>query len=223
MINIKEQQDLLNNIAKELKERIIVYAVGGTAMMFHGIKDTTKDIDLVFNDDKDRAYFEEAAISLGYKKFDSVIVYGAEKENQPIILSRGKVNSERIDLFSYNVISFFFSENMKRRAENTVEFGEKLILKIADIHDLILMKCATDRIKDAEDVKTIVETQQIIWRTTVEEAKHQMTIGKDHAIFELGNFLEKLKRELKLNIPKEILDELYDLLIEETEEKKKNY
>jgi len=223
MINIKEQQDLLNNIAKELKKKIIVYAVGGTAMMFHGIKDTTKDIDIVFNNEKDRIYFEEAAISLGYKKFDSVIVYGAEKDNQPIMLSRGKDNYERIDLFSYNVISFFFSENMRKRAENTIEFGEKLILKIADVHDLILMKCATDRVKDAEDVKAIVETQHIIWRTIIEEAKHQMTIGKTHAIFELGNFLDKLKQELKLDIPKEVLDELYNLLIKETEEKKKNY
>ena len=139
------------------------------------------------------------------------------------MLSRGKENSERIDLFNYNVISFFFSENMKKRAENTLEFGEKLILKIADVHDLILMKCATDRVKDAEDVKAIVETQQIIWKTIIEEAKHQMIIGKTHAIFELGNFLDKLKQELKLDIPKEVLDELYNLLIEATEEKKKNY
>ncbi len=192
-------------------------------MMFHGIKDTTKDIDLVFDNEKDRTCFEEAAISLGYKKFDSVIVYGAEKENQPIMLSRGKDNSERIDLFNYNVISFFFSENMKKRAENTIELGENLILKIADVHDLILMKCATDRVKDAEDVKTIVETQQIIWKTIIKEAKHQTTIGKTHAIFELGNFLDKLKQELKLDIPKEVIDELYNLLIEETEGKKKNY
>jgi len=223
MINIDEQQDLLNNIAKELKKELVVYVVGGTAMMFHGIKDTTKDIDLVFDNEKDRTYFEEAAISLGYKKFDPMIVYGTEKENQPIMLSRGKENSERIDLFSHSVISFFFSENMKKRAENTVRFGEKLVLKIADVHDLILMKCATDRIRDAEDVKMIVETQQITWRTVIEEAKHQMTIGKTHAIFELGNFLDKLKQELKLDIPKEVLDELYNLLIEETKRKKKNY
>ena len=223
MINISEQQDLLNNIAKKLKKELVVYAVGGTAMMFHGIKDATKDIDLVFDNEKDIAYFEEAAASLGYKKFDSVIVYGAEKENRPIMLTRGKENSERIDLFNHNVISFFFSENMKKRAKNTIEFGEKLVLKIADAHDLILMKCATDRIRDAEDVKTIVETQQITWKTVIEEAKHQMTIGKTHAIFELGNFLDKLKQELKLDIPKEVLDELYNLLIEETEEKKKNY
>jgi len=221
MINIREQQDLLNNIAQVLERKIVAYAIGGTAMMFHGIKDTTKDIDLVFESENNRSHFLEAAISLGYKKFDSVIVYGAEKENQPIMLSRTK-NSERIDLFNYDVISFSFSENMKKRAENIIEFGENLIVKIADVHDLILMKCATDRLKDSEDVKAIIETQQISWSIVIEEAKHQMTIGRTHAIFELGNFLDRLKQDLKLDIPKEILDELYDLLIEEAEDKKRN-
>ncbi len=223
MINIKEQQDLLNNIAKELKKELVVYAVGGTAMMFHGIKDTTKDIDLVFDDEKSRKHFKDSAISLGYKEFDSVIVYGAEKENQPIMLTRGKGEAERFDLFNHNVISFFFSETMKKRAENIVEFGGKLVLKIADVHDLILMKCATDRQKDVEDVKTIVETQKIDWGIVISEAKHQVILGKHLAFLELGDFLDKLKNELKVNIPKEVLDELYNLLIKEIEKKKNSH
>ena len=64
MINVDEQQDLLQNIAKKLKRNITVYAVGGTAMMFHGIKDTTKDIDLVFDNEKDMKEFEDAAFAL---------------------------------------------------------------------------------------------------------------------------------------------------------------
>ena len=220
MINVKEQEDLLNNIAKQLKQEITVYAVGGTAMMFHGIKDTTKDIDLVFNNEKDRKLFEEAAKSLGYKEFDSVVVYGTENKNLPIMLARGKEEAERFDLFNYEVISFFFSENMKKRAENTIEFERNLILKIADVHDLILMKCATDRQKDAEDVKTIIETQKINWKIVIEESKHQVILGKKSAIFELGEFLEKLKEELKVDIPKEPINELFDLIIKNAKEKK---
>ena len=218
MIDVNEQQDLLQNIAKKLKREITVYAVGGTAMMFHGMKDATKDIDLVFNDEKERKIFEKAAKSLGYKEFDSIVVYGTKKENQPIMLARG--DAERFDLFNYHVISFFFSDNMKKRAENTIEFGEKLTLKIADVHDLILMKCATNRQKDAEDVQTIIETQKIDWRIIIEEAKHQVTLGKSTAIFELGEFLEKLKEELKVDIPKEVINELFDLVIEQAKEKK---
>lgn len=221
MISVNEQQDLLLAIAKKLKKKIVVYAVGGTAMMFHGLKDATKDIDLVFDNEGDRKVFEKEARSLGYKEFDSVIVYGAEKENQPVMLARGKGEAERFDLFNYNVISFFFSENMKKRAENTFEFGQNLILKIADIHDLILMKCATNRQKDAEDVQTIInDSQKIDWNEIIEEAKHQVTLGKSRAIWDLGDFLERLKEEIKVNIPKEVINELFNLVQKQAEEKK---
>ena len=162
MITTDKQQSLLLNLSRKLTKRITVYAVGGTAMMFHGLKDTTKDIDLVFRNEEDRKEFEEAAKQIGYSKLDSIEVYGAEKENRPIML--GMADAERFNLFNYHVISFFFSENMQRRAENTYEFGDKLVLKIADIHDLIIMKCATDRQRDAEDVKTIIEMNKINWR-----------------------------------------------------------
>jgi len=48
MITLEEQQKLFLNVSKKLKKQIIVYAVGGTAMTFLGLKDTTLDIDLVF-------------------------------------------------------------------------------------------------------------------------------------------------------------------------------
>jgi hypothetical protein len=221
MINVTEQQELLLNLAKKLKKKITVYAVGGTAMMFQGMKDTTKDIDLVFSNEEDRIIFEEAAKEIGYTKMDSVIVYGAEKQNQPIMLTRQKGKAERFDLFLNHVISFFFSENMQSRAQNIYEFGDKLVLKIADVHDLIMMKCATDRQRDAEDVKTIIEKQRIDWKIVVEEAKHQVKLGKSTTIMELGAFLEKLRNELKVNIPEAILDELNDILIKQIKEKKK--
>jgi predicted nucleotidyltransferase len=220
MINVTEQQDLLLNLAKKLKKKITAYAVGGTAMMFQGMKDATKDIDLVFTNEEDRIIFEEAAKGTGYTKMSSVIVYGAEKQNQPIMLTRQKGKAERFDLFLNHVISFTFSENMQSRAKNTYEFGDKLVLKIADAHDLIILKCATDRQRDAEDVKTIIEKQRVDWKIVVEEAKHQVKLGKSTAIMELGAFLEKLRNELKVNIPEAIIDELNGILIKQIKEKK---
>ncbi len=220
MINANEQQELLLSIAKKLRKQIVVYAVGGTAMMFHGIKDATKDIDLVFNDENDRQVFKEAALSLGYKEMDSVVVYGAEKKNQPIMLSRQKGGAERFDLFNYEVISFFFSKHMQDRSASTYEYNSKLILKIADVHDLIMMKCATDRQKDAEDVQNIVGTQKIDWKIVIEEAKHQVELGKNGAIFELGEFLEKLKNQLKVNIPQEVLNEIFEIVSKTAQDKK---
>lgn len=217
MITIDEQQKLFLNIARILNKKITTYAVGGTAMMFLGIKDSTLDIDLVFENENDKDIFKEAIKSLGYREIDAIKVYGARR-NQPEML---KLNDERFDLFVVNVIDFVFSENMQRRAESIHQFGENLIIKIADTHDIILMKCATDRLKDKDDTRKIINLGKIKWELLVEEAKKQIELGKDKAAFELGYFLEELKNKMNVEIPQEILDELFEIVKKQVEEKQK--
>ena len=217
MITIDEQQKLFLNIARILNKKVTTYAVGGTAMMFLGIKDSTLDIDLVFENEKDKDTFKKAIKSLGYGEIDAIKVYGARR-NQPEML---KLNDGRFDLFVVNVIDFVFSENMQKRAESIHQFGENLILKIADPHDIILMKCATDRLKDKDDARKIIDLGKIKWELLVEEAKKQIELGKDKAAFELGCFLEDLKREMKVDIPQKVLDDLFEIVMKQVEEKKK--
>src|SRR3989344_3460830 len=106
MITIDQQQRLLLNVARRLKEKITAYAVGGTPEMF-------------------------------------------------------PLDEERFDLFVIEVIDFIFSPTMRKRAEQIHQFGDKLILKIADPHDIILMKCATDRLKDKDDARKIINLTKI--------------------------------------------------------------
>ncbi|HLC62349.1 MAG TPA: DUF6036 family nucleotidyltransferase [Candidatus Nanoarchaeia archaeon] len=217
MITIDEQQKLFLNIARVLNKTITAYAVGGTAMMFLGIKDSTLDIDLVFENEKDKDIFKEAIKSLGYREINAIKVYGARK-NQPEMLV---LNDERFDLFVVNVIDFVFSGNMQKRAESIHQFGENFILKIADPHDIILMKCATDRLKDKDDARKIINLGKIKWELLVEEAKKQIELGKEKTAFELGYFLEELKNKMKVKIPQEILDELFGIVKKQAEEKQK--
>jgi len=217
MITIDEQQKLFLNIARMLNRKITAYAIGGTAMMFLGIKDSTLDIGMVFENEKDKNAFKEAIKSLGYREIDAIKAYGARR-NQPEML---KLNDERFDLFVVNVIDFIFSGNMQKRAESIHQFGERLIIKIADLHDIILMKCATDRLKDMDDARKIINLGRIKWELLVEEAKKQIGLGKDIAAFELGNFLEELKNKMNVEIPQEILDELFEIVKKQAEEKQK--
>ena len=208
MITIDEQQKLLLNIARILNKKVTAYAVGGTAMMFLGIKDSTLDIDLVFENEKDKNIFKEAIKSLGYREINAVKNYGT-RINQPEMLT---LNDERFDLFVVNVIDFIFSENMQKRAESIHQFGDNLILKIADPLDIILMKCATDRLKDKDDARKIIDLGKIKWELIVEEAKKQIELGKDKAAFELGYFLEELKNKMNVEVPQIILDELFEIV-----------
>jgi len=217
MISIGDQNQLLIQIGNKLPEEIIAYAIGGTAMMFLGLKDATKDIDLVFTDKKERAEFKKAALSLGYKETDAAQVYGV-KNNTPQIINLG---DSRFDLFYLEVIDFTFSKNMQERAAQIHQFGKNLKLKIADKHDIIIMKCATRRTKDEDDIVNIIKNNYPInWDIIIEEIKFQVGLGKETAFFEMGNVVEKLIYTHKLNIPTSIYDRLFSLLEEQIKRKK---
>ncbi len=211
MIGVIEQQNLLSAVSQELKHKVVVYAIGGTAMMFHNFKDVTRDIDLVFLSNLDKDRFKTALRNIGYDNYSSVKVYGV-KENQPDMLTRGTGKEERFDLFMREIISFTFSDEMIRRAKATYEFGEKLIIKIADPHDIILMKCATDRIKDKDDARTILSSFTINWDIIIDEAINQeKNLNKPRAIFELTGFIYDL-RKTGVKIPPLTIKRLEDLL-----------
>ena len=207
MIEIKEQENLFIQIGKRLKRKITAYAIGGTAMMFHGFKENTLDIDLVFTEIKDREEFKDAAKYLGYKEMDSVKIYG-KKDNSPEMVYLGE---NRLDLFVLDVIDFKFSNNMEKRAKDVHEFSSNFVLKIADVHDIIIMKCATRRLKDEDDIVNLVKSNKIDWKILIDEAKNQLKLGRELAIVDLGYLLEKLKFRYKINVPLKIIDELWRL------------
>ena len=148
---------------------------------------------------------------------DSSNVYGA-KDNRPEMFTLG---DERFDLFIDDVIDFTFSEDMQKRAEQIHQFGTALIIKIANPHDIILMKCATDRLKDTDDARNIINEIKIDWNILIAEAKNQVNLGKERAVFDLGTFLENLKNKLKVEVPKEVLDVLWDIVVRQGKEKTK--
>ena len=90
---------------------------------------------------------------------DSFLVYGKKKNH----LEMFTLGNERFDLFVDDVIDFVFSSKMQERAEALYQFGDNLSLRIADYHDIVLMKCATDRLKDKDDGRKIIESHTMNW------------------------------------------------------------
>jgi len=217
MIIIEDQQKLLLAIGETIEKPITAYAIGGTAMMFNGLKNATLDIDIVFTKEEDRTIFIDAIKKIGYRHMNSTVVYGA-KSNQPKMYS---LDTERFDLFLIDVIDFAFSEDMQKRITQIHEYGKNLKICIAHPQDIIIMKCATDRTKDLEDAKKIIETQKIDWNALVQEAATQVRFGRKEAYFDLGEFLEKIQ-QTGTKIPQETLDKLFDLSMKETKKKKQN-
>lgn len=216
MIDIEQQERLFVGIGDILEKKIIVYAIGGTAMMLRGIKNSTLDVDLVFDKKRDREEFMNALKKLGAKESDVTLIYGL-KDNTPAML---EFNNCRFDMFLTKVITSTFSDAMKGRAAQTHEFGN-LIIKAADTNDILIMKSVTSRAKDLEDIITIINKSKIDWDIIVEEANEQVNFGNESAVLSLGEKLEKLNNQKAIAVPKAISDKLWKLLKKQINSKAK--
>lgn len=215
MLNKEQQEKIFSSIGKELKKPMQVYAIGGTSMMLRGAKENTLDIDLVFLNSDDRKIFLEAVGNLGFKNENAIKVYGL-KENVPLMVN---VLEGRIDLFLEKIITSTFSDNMKKRANETHEFGTNLLIKPADLNDVLIMKSATSRAKDEDDIVSIINKSQINWDVILEEVQSQIKLGNQLAIIGLGEVLERIHNKKFAPVPKSVLDSLWVLLNKQINEK----
>ena len=215
MIDIIDQEQLFVDIGIKLPKKIEVYAIGGTAMMFLGLKKATLDVDLVFSNYKDRQMFIDTAKSLGIEEMDSRIVYG-KKNNTPEVM---KLRDFRIDLFLFKIITTDFSEAMQKRADRVHVFGGNLVVKIADVHDLIIMKSVTLREKDEDDIASAINNSKIDWNIIIQEAQNQLSFGNERTILDLGTTFEKITNKKITIVPKEVQDKLWNLLNRQIKEK----
>lgn len=216
MIDIAQQESLFSAIGNLLPKKINVYAIGGTAMMLRAIKNTTLDVDFVFDKRKDREEFIYALKELGAKESDATLVYGLKRDT-PLML---ELSNCRFDMFLNKVITSTFSESMKKRANQIHEF-RNLIIKAADPSDVLIMKSVTSREKDSEDIISIVNKSQVNWEVVVEEAKEQVRLGNEKAIMGLGEKIEKLTNQNAIGVPKAIKDKIWVLFKKQVRGKSK--
>lgn len=208
MINTEDQEQLLKLVADYLEKDITCIAVGGTAMMLQKYKATTKDIDLVFKDEKDREAFIKAIERLGYKQQGTRMIYDKkrhENKNKPLMYSRGE---ERFDLFMKNVFGYKVNFSIERKAQRNDFIGKKeLILMLPEIEELILLKAITGREKDYEDIETILEVEKDVkWEQIVELAVKQKE-NNEWILIDLEKTLQELKE--KYFIKQEIFEKIY--------------
>lgn len=218
MINIEEQQNLFIRIAEKLPRKIETYAIGGTAMMFLGLKENTLDVDLVFSNPEDRRIFKETAKSAGFKESSAEIIYG-KRNNTPEMIVLSDV---RFDLFLFKIISSNFSAGMQKRATQTHEFANNFIVRVADPSDILIMKSVTSRAKDFEDMIVIINKTKIDWNIIVEESREQVKLGNEMAIISLGEKLDKLVNRKAISVPKPVMDKIWKLFNKQVKDKAKN-
>jgi predicted nucleotidyltransferase len=210
MITFKEQIELFKLIGRELKKKIECLAIGSSAMMFYGAKETTKDVDLVFMEKEDFNLIKKTLYKIGFNEKENIarIFEHYETAEKKPVMMEGR--DTRFDLFLEEVISFKISDSISERAREVHEFGN-LIIKTISPEDIILLKCATEREKDREDAAELIKRFNIDWSTIIKESLRQTEIGGDIFPVFLFDFLLELKQKFKADIPEKILEEIREI------------
>lgn len=223
MVDIKEQTQLFEIIGTELKERTECYVIGGSAMMFYGAKENTKDVDLVFLEKEDLEKVKKILEKINFRdKKELVKIFRRyeDNKNRPIMMV-GK-EGERIDLFFKEIITFEMSDAIVERVREAHEFNN-LIIKVISPEDIILLKCATEREKDRFDALSLIKNFDINWNVIIDEAINQTKLESYLFPIYLYDFLEELKEDFKADIPRDVLKKIRkiseDLLVKKLRKK----
>ncbi len=206
MINQEEQISLFKIIGTQLKNKIECIVIGGSAMMFYGAKAATKDVDLVFLKKEDLDSVKKVLFDSGFNEKNNIkgIFREDEETSKPVMMESPQT---RFDLFLNEVIGFKIHEKTIERLRELHEFGN-FIVKTASPEDILMMKGCTEREKDRDDAAEIIKRFNINWNIILEEVKRQTKIGIVAFPLLLYEFLTELKENRKLDVPKNITDEL---------------
>src|SRR3989338_4775757 len=153
MIARNDQLDLFRIVGNTITRDVQCYAFGGTAMLFYGYKDETKDIDLLFEDEPQRKEFIRAIGALGFEEASPFRLYIPKKlldRHRPLMYKR---DDSRFDLFVKCIFQTKLSPQMKEDKYAVHEFKGKhtLTVNVLRTEHLVVLKAVTERDRDFED------------------------------------------------------------------------
>ena len=142
----EEINELFEQLGQVLEQKVEALLIGGAVMLELGLKDATKDIDVVCRSEEDKERLLAAAKALGFE------IVGPEKRHERLGVKRLAVKGGRnLDVFAERIsYDFDLSEAMWQRATRIRSFGS-LVIRDASLEDIFIMKMIANRPGDAKD------------------------------------------------------------------------
>ena len=193
--NFNDLNKLFKEIDENLKEKVCFYVIGGAVMLYHKLKTSTKDVDIVVDSLEEFKAMEKYLKELGFELKIPTIEYKKFDLNQIFVR-----DDYRIDLFQRTVCKgFILSKNMMKRAENIINLNN-LSVSLCSTTDIFMFKTFTERSGDIDDCILLAE-KKIDWKSMLIEIKDQIkTSGQKVWIIYMGERLDLLE-EKALVIP----------------------
>ena len=184
-----DKQELLDTLGAWdgfLKRKVHLIACGGTAMTLLGIKESTKDIDLLVPDEKEYDYLTKTLIDLGYK---SVTGSGWSKDGGFVFeLFRGK-----------RVHTTELIESPLIKGKNIlIQELSHIYLGALNYYDLIISKLFRATSVDIQDCLSLIKTKKkeidIKYLTKRFQETASFDVSEDKVNKNLEYFLKLLKK-----------------------------
>ncbi|MEW6035525.1 MAG: hypothetical protein AB1529_02840 [Candidatus Micrarchaeota archaeon] len=186
----------LGKIGARVKRPVSIYLIGGCAMSFRNLKETTNDIDIVFRDNADYELFCDALFGAQY-----VEPFTVKSEHELLHATRMFENKDgfHLDLFVMQVINkLVLSHPMITRAELFKKYGD-LSVYLLSKEDIFLFKglASEGRKRDLPDMQVLYP--DLNWKVIEDELNSQSLADDLRALF--VRRLEAFSQTFKLDVP----------------------
>jgi DNA-binding HxlR family transcriptional regulator len=160
----------LEALGGHLDTVVDVYLLGGGNLILRGLKDSTKDVDLVVKGGQAFLAIAESLQELGYEERGDL--EAAYDQLDPSIVLE-KEGFPRWDIFVETVAGQLqLTEAMIERCDQSFEYGQ-LNVHLLSLTDIFLFKSITERAGDLEDVAVIARQTDLDWDSIFKEIKTQ--------------------------------------------------
>jgi hypothetical protein len=165
----------LDKLSKKIINQTQVFIIGGLALINYGLKEATKDIDVVVQSRQELNALVKSLENLEYRTLGHALVSKPYKKMETTRILENK-EGFRWDIF-YQKISaaLTFSEGMKSRATSLYKKG-KLNVSIVSKEDVFLFKGITEREADLDDMRLLAESG-LDWQIIKSECGYQSTVS----------------------------------------------
>ena len=153
--NFNDLDKLFKEIDDNLKEKVHFYVIGGAMMLYHKLKVSTKDVDIVVDSPEEFRAMERLLKELGFESKIPTIEYKKFDLNQIFVR-----DDYRIDLFQRTVCKgFILSKNMMERAETITKLNN-LSISLCSTTDIFMFKTFTERPGDIALLRLAFQTHE---------------------------------------------------------------
>lgn len=148
-------QSELKELGATVNDEVTAFLIGGGAMAFRNLKDTTKDIDLVVTTDIE---FERLLAALDDRGYEEISDLAEAYQQLGARLCVENHDGCRIDVFNRHVANkLIFSGAMRERSEEYLS-SSGLAIRLTSLEDIFLFKSVAKRPGDIDDMNTLVQT-----------------------------------------------------------------